>query len=537
MLADFRLYSRSPDGPWISYSEGSAGTLRASFVGGRMSGFLDRADLSTAAVPFRPIPIKREEIPAYLGLPPGDDGTKWVIGARVDAGGLFDFLASHGNESALFGVALFALSFLLGRLFSVRFTRPLKALAAAAERYGSGDPGGGFASMRRDEIGVLSRKLAEMASEIEGRRSETEERLRTMEAMNRIDKAVLSTASRTELLSRVAEIVNGLLSAHSVAIALRDRRRASWVLAALTGVESLPLDRAEAKMLPAISDELLDAETMLRVTGYYEAPLSASPPGFVFFAFDVMGAPGGRIVSAPLYVDGRFLGALAIVLEQDRALSAEQRRAVAMLSDQTAVAVRSLLEQEAKEENFLGILQALTRAIDAKSRWTAGHSERVAETAVALGLKLQMQENELRSLRIAAILHDAGKLGVRESVLDKPGRLEPAEYEEIKRHPSLGGKILAGIRSFESVVPAIVHHHERWDGAGYPDGLAGEEIPIAARIIAVADVWDAITDDRPYRAGFPRDKAIGFMVENSGALFDPRLVRIFLDSIRPEAER
>jgi HD-GYP domain-containing protein (c-di-GMP phosphodiesterase class II) len=200
-----------------------------------------------------------------------------------------------------------------------------------------------------------------------------------------------------------------------------------------------------------------------------------------------------------------------------------------MLADQTAVALRSILEHEAKEENFLGILQALTHAIDAKSRWTAGHSARVAETAARLGLKLQMSESELRSLRIAAILHDAGKLGVREAVLDKPGRLEPEEYEEIKRHPSKGGEILSGIRSFTEVVPAVVHHHERWDGGGYPDGLVGEAIPLASRIITVADVWDAITDDRPYRAGFPRDEALRFMEEHAGKIFDPRLVRLFLE--------
>lgn len=534
LLSDFRLYSRVPDGAWVAFSEGENGYLRVSSVGGRMSALLDKSEAGKASLSPRTRRLRNEAVPAFLGLPPGSDGTRWVVGVSVDVAGIMDFLADNGWETVFFAFSLLFLSVVLGRFFAMRFTRPLRRLADAAAGYGKEGSAPSFASRRRDEIGVLSRTLDGMTRDID-------ERLRTMEAMNRIDKAVLSTASRSELLTRVAGIVNGRLDAQAVSVALRNDTRSGWVIAALSDVraadaspqpfDSSPPFQSEApgaRFSPFVDDDFIDAETSLRITGYYEAPIAAAPPGFVFFAYDVMGSKGGRIVSAPLYVDGRFLGSLIIALERDEPLASELRREVSMLADQTAVALRSILDYEAKEENFLGILQSLTRAIDAKSRWTAGHSERVAETAVRLGLKLQMTERELRSLRIAAILHDAGKLGVREAILDKPGKLEPEEYEEIKRHPVLGGQILAGIRSFEDVVPAIVHHHERWDGAGYPDKLSGESIPLFSRIIAVADVWDAITDDRPYRAGFPEEDARRFMAEQSAILFDPRLVRLFL---------
>jgi len=530
MLSDFKLYACPPGGSWTAFVSENDGYLRASPVRERFSEFLDRSVEGKAALSPHLFRVKRQSIPAFLSLPPGADGTRWVLGAYVDTSGILDFLADHGSETVLFLIGLCALAFLLGRFFAERFIRPLKTLVAVAEEHRAGNAGRSFLTARRDEIGTLSRTLEGMAGEIGRRRAETEERLRAMEAMNRIDKAVLSTVTRSELLERVAGIVNGYLDADSVAVALRDSVRAGWVLAALSGERAAAGRDGNAKILPLVADEFIDSETTLRITGYFEESIAASPPGFGFFAYDVMGASGGRIVSVPLYVDGKFLGALAVVLRTDVPLSPDARRTISMLADQTAVAVRSILEREEKEENFLGILTALTRSIDAKSAWTAGHSERVAEKALSLGRQLQMSERELGELRIAAILHDAGKLGVRESVLDKPGKLDPGEYDEIKRHPVLGGRILEGIRSFEGVVPAIVHHHERWDGGGYPDGLSGEAIPLAARIITVADVWDAITDDRPYRAGFPRAEAIRFMEEQSGRMFDPRLVRLFLST-------
>ena len=123
----------------------------------------------------------------------------------------------------------------------------------------------------------------------------------------------------------------------------------------------------------------------------------------------------------------------------------------------------------------------------------------------------------------------AKKLGISEEILDKPGKLTDEEYELIKKHPEMGEKILSDIPNFEQIRYAVRHHHERWDGTGYPDGLKKDNIPVIARIITVADVWDAITADRPYRKGFNRDKVLDIMKSESGKLFDPALVDLFLE--------
>jgi putative nucleotidyltransferase with HDIG domain len=186
--------------------------------------------------------------------------------------------------------------------------------------------------------------------------------------------------------------------------------------------------------------------------------------------------------------------------------------------------MQSVKTFEEKEQLFLGILMALTRAIDAKSRWTAGHSERVARYAEAIGRSLGLAEEELRSLSIAAILHDIGKLAVPESILDKPARLDEQEYAVIRTHPETGVRILGDIPAYRDIVPGVLHHHEHWNGGGYPGGLRGTQIPLQSRIICLADVYDAITADRPYRSGMSQAEARTFIESMSGVMFDPALV-------------
>jgi HD-GYP domain-containing protein (c-di-GMP phosphodiesterase class II) len=140
-----------------------------------------------------------------------------------------------------------------------------------------------------------------------------------------------------------------------------------------------------------------------------------------------------------------------------------------------------------------------------------------------------MDRKEFRRLEIAAVLHDVGKIGVSELILDKPGKLDESEMECIRRHPVVGASIVEDVPSYAEVRSAILYHHERWDGSGYPEGLVGEAIPIAARIISLADVWDAITDERPYRKGMNTEQARAFMASGAGTMFDPKLLRIFFE--------
>ncbi|TWT76737.1 Cyclic di-GMP phosphodiesterase response regulator RpfG [Planctomycetes bacterium CA13] len=168
------------------------------------------------------------------------------------------------------------------------------------------------------------------------------------------------------------------------------------------------------------------------------------------------------------------------------------------------------------QQMFEGTIGSLISALDAKDAYTSGHSTRVADLAVQLAARLGYSEEDQKRIRMAGILHDIGKIGVEDSVLCKPGKLTDEEFEKIKLHPVLGYDILKGIRPFRRILPAVRHHHESWDGSGYPDGLKGEEIPRDAQVLAVADAFDAMTSSRPYRKGMPLDRVIQIFLEGRG---------------------
>ena len=177
---------------------------------------------------------------------------------------------------------------------------------------------------------------------------------------------------------------------------------------------------------------------------------------------------------------------------------------------------------------FLGTLKALTASIDAKDAYTRGHSERVAVLAAEFAAALGHDSKTVERYRIAGLVHDVGKIGVPESVLAKAGRPSDAEFEQIKKHPEIGTHILEGIGNLADVLPGVLHHHERWDGRGYPHRLAGEDIPPMARVMALADTFDAMSSTRSYRAALPREKVLAELARCAGAQFDPELVGRFL---------
>jgi len=193
--------------------------------------------------------------------------------------------------------------------------------------------------------------------------------------------------------------------------------------------------------------------------------------------------------------------------------------------------VRSLLRVKALNdqlENAENVIFALARAIEAKDRYTEHHTERVGAYAQAIAKKVGLPVEYQQALLKAGILHDVGKIGIRESILLKPGPLTPEEFNEQKAHPVIGEQICRSLKSIAHLLPIIRHHHERFDGKGYPDGLRGEEIPIEARILAVADAYDAMTTDRPYRARLSEEKAIEILRKGAGEQWDPRMVEVFI---------
>jgi len=182
----------------------------------------------------------------------------------------------------------------------------------------------------------------------------------------------------------------------------------------------------------------------------------------------------------------------------------------------------------ALEETTFASMEALARAIDARDPSTFGHSARVAAVSIEIADEMQLPVRERESLRRAALLHDIGKIGVQDRVLRKPGPLNDAEMSEMREHSRIGHDMLEGLRFLRPSLPGILHHHERWDGGGYPTGLTGTAIPLLVRIITVADVFDALTSDRPYRDGLSFEAATDAIRDDAGRKFDPQVVAAFM---------
>jgi len=193
------------------------------------------------------------------------------------------------------------------------------------------------------------------------------------------------------------------------------------------------------------------------------------------------------------------------------------------------------LETEELSRIHFATAEALATAIDAKDQTTHCHVRRVQIYAAGLGKVLRLPKPEIKALEAGALLHDIGKLAVPAHIINKPGRLTPAEFEKMKIHTTVGAQILSRVEFPYPVTPIVRHHHEQWDGMGYPDGLKGEQIPITARIISVVDCFDSVREDRPFRRGMTRDEAIAFLLRGSGNHFDPGVVELFIRHL-PEYE-
>lgn len=239
------------------------------------------------------------------------------------------------------------------------------------------------------------------------------------------------------------------------------------------------------------------------------------------------------VLMLPMVADGEVYGALAFSSTRPDAYPMETIGLGRLIALQISSAVRNALLLEDLDDRESVIL-SLALAIEAKDPYTEGHCQRLAEYAARLGLLLGFDAAHLAELRMAAILHDVGKIAIPEAILGKPGPLTTEEYLTLQQHPVVGESICYPLRSARALLPIIRHHHERWDGNGYPDGLAGFAIPRDARIIAIVDAFDAMTSDRPYRSGMAVAKALSILRRNDGPQWDPELLDTFIAMIEAD---
>lgn len=198
--------------------------------------------------------------------------------------------------------------------------------------------------------------------------------------------------------------------------------------------------------------------------------------------------------------------------------------------------VRNIDLYDQHKELLLGFVRSLVSTLDAKDPYARGHSERVALIARRLGEQLELPNDDLDDLYVAGLLHDIGKIGVDDSILKKSNRLTDEEFEIVQQHPMIGYSILQGLTNLQKMLPGVRSHHETFGGSGYPDGLVGEEIPLMARILAVADAYDAMGSDRPYRTGLPLKKIDEIFRRGAGEQWDPKVVAAYF-SIRDDIKQ
>lgn len=234
------------------------------------------------------------------------------------------------------------------------------------------------------------------------------------------------------------------------------------------------------------------------------------------------------ILCVPLKAHGKIVGVLQLLNPiAEEGFSKYDLRYMELFAGSLATAIENARLYANQRRQFLGMVTSLAEAVDKRDPYTGDHIRRVVEYSLLLGLELRADREQLEQIRLAATLHDIGKIAIPDSILRKPTELTPTESEIIRRHPIDGWEIIAHIHELKDILPAVRGHHERMDGAGYPDGLKGEEILFITRVVAVADTFDAMTTDRPYRRGLAPDDAAHEIYRSAGSQFCPDVVKAF----------
>ena len=399
---------------------------------------------------------------------------------------------------------------------------PLEKLKEGTKRLAKRDFDSRVVVTSNDEFEEVAESFNSMASQLG-------KQFRALVTMGEIDRAILSVLDTEKIVNTLVARIRDVFPCKSMSMTVVDPSSVDTAQTYIGEDESGKERHVETvKITPEEMQTFRDNPETLLITldenlPYYLAPLANQ--GIKSF------------LVLPLFLKEGLAGILALGYIKQPRFSQEDLDNARRLANQVAVAFSNArLIEELNELNW-GTLRALARAIDAKSSWTAGHSERSTKLAIKIGKAMRLPQEELDDLRRAGLLHDIGKLGIPAEILDKTGTLTPEELELMRKHTSLGARILEPIAAYSDVIPIVLQHHEFYDGTGYPNGLIGESINQGARIFIVADTYDALISDRPYRKALDHKSAIKYIKEGAGIKFDPKVADAFLKVIAKEGKK
>ncbi len=375
---------------------------------------------------------------------------------------------------------------------------------------------------RIEEIEEANFKIADLASELEVKNHRLLQAIERLQTLNQIGLAVNAVLNLTELLDLLNQKVTEMFKGQVGYILLYDEAAGNLRIAAATGLlEGSERGTTVPFKQGGVSYEAITANRPILIEDIEKQPGFRKVSRFGFIRRSV--------ICAPLTDQGKVIGTITVDNPLDgSSFNSDDLGLLTTIAAQASVAIRNAKLYSEQEQIYLSTVQALVFAIEANDAYTRGHSERVTRLSMALGQRLELEEQSLRQLERAATLHDIGKIGIDVNILHKREKLTPADIEVLKQHPQIGVRILDPIHFLGEERKIIEQHHERHDGLGYPQGLRAEELLLEAKILAVCDAYDAMTSDRPYRTSLSHQAAIQELRDQSGRQFDPQVAAAFI---------
>ena len=409
-----------------------------------------------------------------------------------------------------------------------RMIHSVLKVAQRAKDISSGRLRGTIDVGEHNEIGELARAFNRITQDLEQKIDELESsRLQVKKLLSRIGTAIVSYEGIDNLLNMIVENTVAALEAHLGSLMLVDgEQRDLYVKTAWSRNGRVADDRLRVKLGEGVAGWVAKEGRPIR------GKADASSLGFQ------NGHDEEPVLCVPLTLRDQTIGVIAVVREPSaRAFTEDDEMLLTSIGSQMAVAIENYRLNLDVERTYLETIMALALAVEAKDPYSAGHSKRVGFYATQIGEVMGLDEEMLRVLKHAGILHDIGKIGIKDDILLKAGSLTADEEKIMQQHPVIGEAIVKPVRSLQRVVGLVRHHHERFDGTGYPSGLKGEEIPLGARILAVADAYDAMITDRPYRKRLTLEDAKAELKKSAGVQHDPAMVEAFLRVLEEKEHR